>query len=60
MDFYYIESIVILSCIIVDGLFKIFFLIWSLKFFLLGDLVLIENQLILISYKSVRLKDEGM
>jgi len=51
----------IISCIIVDdGLCKIlcFFLIWVSNFFS-DNLVLTEDQLILISYKNVRLKEKG-
>jgi len=46
----------IFSHIIMDGLPKfIYFSIWFLNFFF-DDLVLVEDQLILISYERVRLK----
>ena len=49
----------ILSYITVEGLYKIYnFLIWFSNFFFSSDLILIKNQLILIFYKKMRLKEE--
>jgi hypothetical protein len=57
---YHHAKLIIFLHIILDGLCKIFvFLIWSLNFFYPGILILIEDQLLLIFYEMVKLKEEG-
>ena len=58
---YHHAKLIIFSHIIVDGLCKIFcsFNLVIEIFFYPGILVIIEDQLLLISYEMVKLKEEG-